>query len=254
MNLPAAHGSGGFAYTHPHKAEPWPFGELRPHAYDLIMADPPWPTNLRSSRGYAKSPENHYRTMSFDDIAALPVGKLASKDCILFLWGLWSLLFEGDFTTRTGMVGGPDASYSPIGRIIRAWGFTYCTGGAWIKRTPTGRLTMGTGYRVRGCSEPFFICTVGNPQTSKRNRNIIDGLRREHSQKPVEAYEWCESYFPDAWRLDLFGGDPRQGWDRWAPFDHRNRDAESASDPDANNALDQEREDRNDRNRQRPSP
>ena len=208
----------------------WPFGELKPHSYDLIMADPPWETALHSAKGYKKSPESHYNTMSIEEIAALPLHRLASKDCILFLWGRWDMLFEGMFNRRDPSQP-PRPSFSPIGRVIEGFGFVACTGGAWVKQTKNGKLTMGTGYRVRGSTEPWFICTLGAPATSKGSRNCIlteeliaeieqdnaiGALRRKHSQKPPDAYEWCERYFPTAMRrLDLFSRETQQGWDAW---------------------------------------
>lgn len=51
---------------------PWPFGALKLFGYDFIMADPPWPTTLRSPKGEAKSSVAKYGAMSFEAIAALP--------------------------------------------------------------------------------------------------------------------------------------------------------------------------------------
>ena len=36
--------------------------------YQFVMIDPPWPFELYSVKGQAKSPEAHYRTMSRPDI------------------------------------------------------------------------------------------------------------------------------------------------------------------------------------------
>ncbi|HEY0212382.1 MAG TPA: MT-A70 family methyltransferase [Paenirhodobacter sp.] len=53
--------------------------------YGAILADPPWAYAMRSAKGYAKSPEAHYRTMSAEALRALPVGQLAGPDCLLFM-------------------------------------------------------------------------------------------------------------------------------------------------------------------------
>ena len=50
----------------------WPFSTLRMFGYGAILADPPWSYEMYSDKGYGKSPEAHYDTMSDDDIAALP--------------------------------------------------------------------------------------------------------------------------------------------------------------------------------------
>lgn len=53
-----------------------------PRAFDVIYADPPWRYgNMTPSA----SPENHYPTMSIDDICALDVP--AASNAVLYLWG-----------------------------------------------------------------------------------------------------------------------------------------------------------------------
>ncbi len=92
-------------------ATDWPFTPLTPLKYGAILADPPWAYAMRSEKGYAKSPEAHYETMSLEAIKALPVNQLASRDCLLFLWSTWPHL-------------------SQAMEVLDAWGFTYVTGGA----------------------------------------------------------------------------------------------------------------------------
>ena len=73
--------------------------------YNVIYADPPWRYEQKSLQGAA---ENHYPTMNINDMCALPVGDLADKDCVLFLWATFPML--------------PEAL-----RLIDAWGFQYKT-------------------------------------------------------------------------------------------------------------------------------
>ncbi len=54
--------------------------------YKVIYADPPWQFKTYSKKGLGKSADKHYPTMSLEDIKALPVSKLADKDCALFMW------------------------------------------------------------------------------------------------------------------------------------------------------------------------
>lgn len=195
----------------PRESPAWPFGELRPLSYDLIMADPPWPTAMRSPKGNGKSFARHYNAMTFADIAALPVGNLAAKSCVLFLWCTWPLLLNGGDRHYRGA----DASFSPVGNVMKAWGFHYATGGAWMKRTKNGLLAFGTGYRARSACEPFLIGINGRPKNSRSERNVIEGLAREHSRKPEGAFAWCERYLPGARRVELFSRQDRPGWDHW---------------------------------------
>ena len=50
--------------------------------YGIVYADPPWRYDMKRGKGVA---ENHYPTMSIDEICALPVANLAAKDSALFL-------------------------------------------------------------------------------------------------------------------------------------------------------------------------
>lgn len=191
----------------------WPFGALKPFSYDLIMVDPPWPTQMRSPKGEKKSSVARYGAMSHDAIAALPVGALAQRHCLLFVWSVWPMLLYGGDPGRH--YAGAAASRSRVGEAIEAWGFRYVSGGAWVKRTASGKLAFGTGYRVRSSCEPFLLCVTGNPLNSRAERNVIEGLRREHSRKPDDAFAWCERYLPGARRAELFSRQSRPGWDTW---------------------------------------
>ena len=171
------------------------FPGLTPLRYGLIMADPPWQFALRSAQGERKSPQAHYECMSLDHLAAMPVGHLAGPDCVLWLWATNPML--------------PQAI-----DVLRAWGFRYSTAGHWVKRTASGKLVFGTGYVLRSAGEPFLIGTVGSPKLGRSVRSIIEGIRREHSRKPEEAYRAAEQLAPGPY-LDLFSRESRPGWDSW---------------------------------------
>ncbi len=174
----------------------WPFGDLVPGAYDLIMADPPWRFELRSAAGEEKSPQAHYATMSLDEIARLPVADLAAPDCMLWLWGTAPMLRD---------------QYD----IAAAWGFTPKSSGVWVKTTRNGKIGFGTGYILRNAHEPFIIATRGAPVTTRTVRSVVMGELREHSRKPDAAYRAAEQLMPHARRASLFERPIRPGWDGW---------------------------------------
>lgn len=181
----------------------WPFRGLAAGRYGAILADPPWAFRLRTEAGYEKAPEAQYRTMRLDDICALPVGRLAARDCLLFLWTTFPHL--------------PQALL-----VMTAWGFRYSTGGAWVKRGPAGRPGFGTGFVLRSATEPFLIGVRGSPRIgSKRVRNLIelapaiDALRREHSRKPAEARDMVMALRPGVPVCELFAREPWPGADVW---------------------------------------
>lgn len=65
---------------------PAPFDGLWMFGYQLIYADPPWPFDNWSERGGDRNANQHYPTMTLDEIAALRVGDLASDRCALAMW------------------------------------------------------------------------------------------------------------------------------------------------------------------------
>jgi N6-adenosine-specific RNA methylase IME4 len=175
----------------------WPFGDLVPFSYDIIMIDDPWSFANWSKKGEEKNATAQYDCMSLDDLKNLPVAHLAKPDCVLWMWATNPML--------------PQAI-----EVMQARGFTFKTAGHWVKRTKHGKLAFGTGYILRCAGEPFLIGTLGNPKTARNVRSVIEGLVREHSRKPDEAYQEAERLMPDAMRrADLFSRQARPGWDAW---------------------------------------
>ena len=173
------------------------FISLRPAGgFGLIMADPPWSYEMRSEKGYGRSPEAHYRTMDLAAIKAMPVEVLAARDCVLWLWALGPQL--------------PQAL-----EVIKAWGFTFKTSGHWAKVGESGKQHFGTGYILRNAGEPYIIATRGTPKTTRSVRSVIIAPVREHSRKPDEAFAAAERLMPDVQRLELFSRQRREGWSVW---------------------------------------
>ncbi|MBF9042975.1 DNA methyltransferase [Rhodobacterales bacterium HKCCE4037] len=194
------------------------FEALRPSGgFDFIMADPPWSFDNFSAKGEAKNAKAHYDCMPIEAIMALPVSALAARDCVLWMWATHPML--------------PEAM-----QCIEAWGFSYKTGGVWVKRTVHGKDHFGTGYIFRSSSEPILIATRGKPVTPAKNIRssiasygvdlrpgdgwadtvvTIEAGAREHSRKPDEAFAAAEALMPDARRLELFSRQPRKGWSGW---------------------------------------
>ena len=96
--------------------------------YSIIYADPPWRYFAKKVQGAA---ENHYLTMSIEELCALPVADLAAPDSALFLWATFPQL--------------PEAL-----RLIEAWGFTYkSVAFVWLKNNKTTITASGTS--LPGC-------------------------------------------------------------------------------------------------------
>ena len=172
----------------------WPFGTLTPHKYGLVMIDCPWRFLTRSEKGEGKSPQRHYKTMSIEEIKALPVADLAADDCLLWMWGTAPML--------------PQQL-----DVMAHWGFDYVSKGVWVKRTVNDKLAFGTGYSFRLSHEEIILGSIGSPMLAKNVRSVIEGPLRENSRKPDEAYAEAERLVPGVRRADVFSRQSRPGWD-----------------------------------------
>lgn len=172
--------------------------------YSVVMADPPWHLKMRSEKGYGKSADKHYPTMSIEEIANYPVSYRCAKDCALFMWVTWPLLVS---YMKDGQ--------NPITHIIRSWGFEP-SGLAWEWgkfNHQTGKWAFGGGYGTRKNFEPCILARRGNPvlKTHSETDRIL-ARRREHSRKPDEQYAKIGRMF-DGPKIELFA---RQAWPGWA--------------------------------------
>ncbi len=172
------------------------FHDLPQLAFDLLMVDPPWQFDNWSDKGKGKSADAHYRCLPDDVIKALPIGNIAARDAIMFLWAT-----------------SPRVEFAYA--CARHWGFRPVTLGFWRKTTINGNTAFGTGYRARNAGDPWIIAVAGHPDTSKAERNYFSGLAREHSRKPEAGFEWCERYLPAARRIEVFSRSNRPGWTCW---------------------------------------
>jgi hypothetical protein len=87
---------------------------LTPRKYPVIYADPPWRYENPPMGGTNRSIENHYPTMTLEEICALPVADIAAEHSILYLWATAPKLIE-------------------CMKVIEAWGFDYRTNMVCVK-------------------------------------------------------------------------------------------------------------------------
>ncbi len=181
------------------------FEALKP-PYKVILADPPWRFEVYSrATGLGRSADNHYDTMAFPDILAMPVESLADKDCVLFLW-----------------VTAPFLRYSF--RVIDAWGFNYKTMAfSWLKANGAQidmfddaiPADMKAGYWTRSNGEVCLLATRGEPK--RVNADVRMGIiepARQHSRKPDCVHGRIERLVEGPY-LELFARKQRPGWDTW---------------------------------------
>lgn len=161
--------------------------------YPVIYADPPWRYENPPIGATNRAIENHYPTMTLEEICALPVGNLATDDAILYLWATAPKLAE-------------------CFEVITAWGFTYRTCFVWVKDK------IGMGYHARNQHELLLVAKRGEippPPVEARVSSVVYGDRTEHSAKPLEFYGLIESFYPELPKIELFSRSPREGWAAW---------------------------------------
>ncbi len=160
--------------------------------YRVVYADPPWRYNDKQDTDYYGGAEKHYGTMPLEEIAALPVGNIAEKDAVLFLWTTSPLIFDSK-------------------QIFEAWGFTYKSMFVWDK------VKTGMGHYNSVRHELLLICTRGSctPDTPKMFDSVQSIERSEnHSEKPQQFREIIETLYAGD-KIELFARTKRDGWDVW---------------------------------------
>jgi N6-adenosine-specific RNA methylase IME4 len=173
---------------------------FRGRRFGTILADPPWRFDNRTGK---VAPEHRrlsrYDTMTWEEIASLPVSRLAADEAHCYLWT-------------------PNALLPAALRVLEAWGFAYKSMLVWHKvRKDGGSDGRGVGFYFRNVTEPVLFGTRGGLRTlapGRRQVNLLATRKREHSRKPDELYSIVEACSPGP-RLELFARYPRAGWAAW---------------------------------------
>jgi len=152
--------------------------------FGTIYADPPWKYLNQATRS---STDNHYDTMTVDDIAALPVNQLVADKAHLHLWTTNAFLFE-------------------CPKILEAWGFDYKGVFVWVKP----QMGIGNYWRV---SHEFMVLGVKGGLTflNHSQKSWVQEDRTRHSSKPEAVYSIIEKVSPGPY-LELFGRQTRNNW------------------------------------------
>jgi len=155
--------------------------------YDVIVIDPPWeikgdydPDSRRATPDYPM--------MNYTEIADIKLP--ASDNCILWLWVTNLDLHEGF-------------------HLVERWGFEYKNILTWAKDK------FGLGVWMRGQTEHCLLAVKGKPLfTGESISTLLGAPTSGHSIKPVAFYELVDKCCYGR-KLDYFGGNERNGWDRY---------------------------------------
>jgi N6-adenosine-specific RNA methylase IME4 len=168
--------------------------------FGSILVDPPWRFQNRTGK---MAPEHkrlmRYETMTFEEIAELPVGDFALPQSHLYLWT-------------------PNALIKEALEIMEAWGFKYKTNIIWMKVRKDGHPDgRGVGFYFRNVTEVVLFGIRGKIRTGAPGRSQVNAIvtrKEEHSRKPDELYKIIQACSPGPY-LELFARKKVEGWTSW---------------------------------------
>lgn len=160
------------------------FSQLIGRNFATVYADPPWQYGNQATRA---STDNHYSTMTVEQICSMPVVETVAENAHLHLWTTNAFLFDAK-------------------RVMDAWGFTYKSVFVWVKP----QMGIGNYWRV---SHEFMLFGIrGNlPFASRGEMSWAAIPRTKHSAKPREIREKVMKVSPGPY-LELFGRSEADGW------------------------------------------
>ena len=153
---------------------------------NLVLADPPWRYDFAETD--SRQIENQYPSATVDEIISHKPD--TEQECVLLMWATVAKLREAF-------------------EVMDGWGFEYKTHAVWDKEK------IGMGYWFRGQHELLLVGTKGKaspPDQDKRVSSVFREARGKHSEKPQCVYQWIESAFSDAQKLEMYCRNPRAGW------------------------------------------
>ncbi len=172
-----------------------PIAKLPPGKYNIIYADPPW----QYYKGGYKNQEQHYDSLTVEELMQMPLDDVAAENCILFLWVTFPILND-------------------VFGLIKWWGFDYSTVGfVWVKSLKDGAgFHFGLGNWTRSNAEICLIATKGTIERKDASiSQIIYEPVGEHSAKPPIVREKIVQLVGDLPRIELFARTKTEGWDVW---------------------------------------
>lgn len=173
----------------------------KPIKYDIIYSDPPWAQtkgNARKCRpNQVKSLD--YQTMSVSDCikVQIPFFNQTAENHNVFMWTIDKFLHDTEAEMEK-------LGYKLHARII------------WDKTNG-----IAPAFTVRFSHE--YLLWFYKPgkmlKPSSETRGKYTTVMREpatyHSHKPICAYEMIEDMFPQAYKIELFARNRRDGWRCW---------------------------------------
>jgi N6-adenosine-specific RNA methylase IME4 len=158
--------------------------------FHCLVIDPPWEMEKIERDERRKQVGFGYPAMSEAQLLALPVPRLAFRNCHLYLW-----------TTH---------KHLPLAlKLAEAWGFKYECLMTWIKNVGF------TPFSWMRSTEHVLFCRRGKLELLKEGARLDFSAKvREHSRKPAVFYDVVREASPGP-RLDMFSREEHEGFEGW---------------------------------------
>jgi N6-adenosine-specific RNA methylase IME4 len=174
--------------------------------FPVVYADPAW----RRKAGVGdRAYENHYETMTWDQIIAMPVAERALPDAWLFLWIPRAHLFALH-PVKIDTPSGPVTVKMPLAyAVARGWGFEeYSTCFVWTKTDALNPDDHGLGLIAWDQDEILCMFKRGRglpkPDTDKKPGSNYRAASEGHSAKPAYYREMINAMTGTLPVLELF--------------------------------------------------
>lgn len=155
--------------------------------FGSIYVDPPWSYGNQATRS---ATDNHYETMTVEEIAALPLPELAADECHLHLWTTNAFLHDSF-------------------HLLEGWGFEFKSLLVWDK----DKFGIGNYWRLQ--TEYLLLGIKGDLRFLDHSQpNLVRGARGKHSAKPERVRKMIEKVSPGP-RLEMFARRISNGWVAW---------------------------------------
>jgi len=167
--------------------------------FRVIVADPPWSfSDKLQMSSTPRSADDNYRTLSLDDICALPVRDVAdAESCMLVMWVPSTMLEDGL-------------------RVMRCWGFDFKGTYVWVKmRKDMQRPAIGMGHTFRQSHEIAITGVIGKVSSAVMDhgqRSVCLAVNEGHSRKPEGLQDSLDLMFPGSPKLEMFARRDRPDW------------------------------------------
>lgn len=190
--------------------------------YKIIYCDPPWQYKNQKTRA---ATNNHYPTLSLQDLKSLNIRSIASDNSVLAMWYTSAFAREAmelasawGFTIKTmKLFTWVKLNKNYIKNITKNMKKHGCMNSSDVLYLINDQLRLGLGNYTRANSEDCLLAVRGKGVRRVNNsiNQVILAPIGKHSEKPLEAREKLELLYGNIPRIELFARQNVDGWHAW---------------------------------------